>query len=147
MTPSTTSSHSSPPAQLGFDPNMLKADFKGAYRACPILPEHSVFADVLVSNPRSDNRRYVVTQKALPFGAVASVYGWELLGAALTSILRWIGIPALRYVDDIFFAVPAELGALARSCLERTITALGYTLEHEKPKAPPTPSPSSAFAW
>ena len=61
-------------AHLGFDPVLLKGDFKGAYRACPVLGAHSVYADILVSNPLDDNRRYVCTQRALPFGAVASVY-------------------------------------------------------------------------
>ena len=101
-------------AYLGFDPVMLKGDFKGAYRACPVLPAHSSFADVMVSNPWRQNQVYVCTQRALPFGAVASVYGWERLGAALTAILRWVGLPILRYVDDIFLAVPEELGELDR---------------------------------
>lgn len=123
-------------SRLGYAPVMLKADFKGAYRACPVLEEHSVFADVLVSNPRQGGQRYVCTQRALPFGAVASVYGWERLGAALTAVLRWIGLPVLRYVDDLFSAVPEELGDLARSVMERAIAALGYTLEPDKTEGP-----------
>ena len=126
-------------AEAGHLSLLIKADFKGAYRTCPVHPLHYKFSRVLIWNPH-DGHWYVSSQYALPFGAIASVYGWERLGAAITSILHWIGLPVLRYVDDLFFAVPHCLGILARSVLTQAVEALGYTLEKDK-----TEGPSSAL--
>ena len=52
-------------------------------------------------------------QRALPFGVVAAVYGWERVAAFHTALLRWVGLPDLRYVDDLFAAFPTSLGDLA----------------------------------
>ena len=87
--------------------------------------------DLLIYNPH-DCQYYISTQRALPFGAVASVYGWERIGGAISSILRWIGLPVLRYVDDLFLAVPHVLGDLARSTLLEAVSLLGYTLAPDK---------------
>ena len=46
---------------------------------------------------------FVAQHAACPFGAVASVHGWERVGAALTHIARkYLKIAVLRYVDDLF---------------------------------------------
>ena len=111
----------------GLTPFLIKADFKGAYRTVPIDPSHHALAGILVFN--TDNNSWATTtQHALPFGALSAVYGWERVGAALTAILRHIGIPALRYVDDLFYSVPQQLGDLARDIMERVILALGWLL-------------------
>ena len=81
--------------QAGHNVEFIKAGFKGAYRTVPLAPDQLDFATLLVLD--ADNHRWVTTQQwALPFGAVASVYGWERLGHAVTAILRGIGLPVLR---------------------------------------------------
>ena len=94
---------------------MLKADFEGGHQAGPVLPAHYIFADILFTNPQNANRRYVLSLKALPFGAVASVCSWERLDAALASILQCIDIQALRDVDHIFLLPPRHSENLARA--------------------------------
>ena len=116
-------------------PKLIKGDFKGAYRTVPINPDHHDLAGILVFD--TDLNRWVTTtQHALPFGALSAVYGWERVGAALVAILRSIGLPALRYVDDIFMAVPHQLGSLARTIMEDVIQALGWHLEPDKTEGP-----------
>ena len=121
--------------QAGHSVEFIKVDFKGAYRTVPIAPEQLDLATLLVRD--TDNGQWVTTQQwALPFGAVASVYGWERLGNAVTIILRGIGLPVLRYVDDLFLAVPKETGAVARRVIETVVEALGLTLESSKTEGP-----------
>ncbi len=122
-------------AASGARPVLIKADFKGAYRTIPLRPADAAFANVLVFN--TDVAEWmVVRQTAAPFGALSSVYHWERAAAAVTTILRWIGLPVLRYVDDLFMAVPADLGSDARAILEATIGSLGWTLEPSKTEGP-----------
>ena len=64
------------------------------------------------------------------------MYGWERLGSALTAVLHMVGIPALRYVDDLFFAVPSCMGDVAKKCLVEAISLLGYHLEPSKTEGP-----------
>ena len=48
----------------------------------------------------------MATQYAMPFGAVAAVYAWDRVWAAITAILRaYLGLPDLRFVDDLFWAI------------------------------------------
>ena len=80
-----------------------KSDFKGSYRNCPISPAHHAFSQFLFMDISNQIRRAV--QHAMPFGAVASVYAWDRLGAAVTMIVSCCLILAIsRYVDDIFWA-------------------------------------------
>ena len=78
----------------------------------------------------------VVQQRAMPFGALAAVYGWDRVGAAITAILRSLGLPVLRYVDDLFLAVPAHVGDIARRILEEVVAQLGWHLASEKTEGP-----------
>ena len=120
----------------GHRPQLLKADFHKAYRSVPVHPDDSPLADILVYD--TDNCRWVIAQqRALPFGAVAAVYGWERVGSALTGIIRQrIGIPFLRYVDDLFTALPPMLAQQARVSLEEILDCLGFALAPEKTEGP-----------
>ena len=113
----------------------IKADFKSAYRTVPIKPEDIPLAKLVVRD--TDAKQWVtVDQWALPFGASAAVYGWERVGGAITAVLRSIGLPILRYVDDLFLAVPLEAGPAAREALEIIVDALGWKLEPTKTHGP-----------
>ena len=61
---------------------------------------------------------------AHPFGAVAAVYAWERVGGAIVAILRSIGLPIFRYVDDLFADVPEAVGAAAMKIIEDVVAAL-----------------------
>ena len=116
------------------DMHVGKTDFKSAFRHCPVAPEHYRYSGVLLSDPES-GRAYVAHQKAMPFGAIASVYAWDRVGAAVTAILRhFLGAAVLRYVDDLFWAllsgrVPssreATFAAALRADIVRVVEALG----------------------
>lgn len=81
---------------------ICKTDFKSAYRQCPVAPGHYPFAGFCIADPKS-SQSYVATQYAMLFGAVAAVYAWDRVGAAVTAILRaYLGILVLRVVDDFF---------------------------------------------
>jgi len=113
----------------------IKADFKNAYRTVPVMPEHQCFVELVVRD--TDTKRWVtIKQWALPFGAIAAVYGWERVGAAITQVLRSMGLPVLRYVDDLFLAVPVEAADAARYALVTVVAALGWTLEPSKTLGP-----------
>jgi hypothetical protein len=120
----------------GAKPVLIKADFKGAYRTLPLLPKDATeFGQILVYD--TDHSQWVVTrQHAAPFGAVASVFHWERLAGAVVTILRHIGLPILRYVDDLFMAVPEAMGPTARKILEQTVASLGWTLQPDKTEGP-----------
>ena len=121
--------------RAGHDVEFIKADFKGAYRTVPLEPSQIDLATLLVRD--TDQCAWTTVQQwALPFGAVASVYGWERVGGAITAILRNAGLPVLRYVDDLFLAVPRGMGDAAREALEMIVAALGWTLEPSKTEGP-----------
>ena len=120
------------------DFEFIKSDFTAAYRSCPIHPDHYAFTDILVTHPELASI-WVSAQKAMPFGAIAAVYAWDRLGAALTHILsNNLSIPLCRYVDDLFTVLPASLAKASRQAILETIDKFGFQLDPEK-----TPIPSS----
>ena len=123
-------------ADHGHVPQLIKADFRGAYRTIPLDPAQAREYGTILTYDTDSNNWVTAQQHACPFGAVASVYHWERTAGAITSILRWIGLPACRYVDDLFMAVPSDLGRDARTIMETVIAALGWTLEPSKTEGP-----------
>ena len=72
-----------------------------------------------------DGIAYTAQHAACPFGATASVHGWERVGAALEFLCRrLLRIPALRYVDDFFAAERSETMEHAMKCMQRLIRAI-----------------------
>ena len=118
---------------------LVKTDFVGAYRVCPVLTAHLPFADILFW----DNERGGVseaTQHAMPFGAVAAVYAWDRLAEVLTAIVTWVTLlPCNRYVDDIFACTLAAIAQLQRRTALELVKLLGLRLDPEKT---PPPSPN-----
>lgn len=116
---------------------LLKSDFKAAYRSLPLAGSDLGLASVLLRNP--GGQLFSATQLAMPFGAVASVYAWDRLGAALAAILQeFLLIPCVRYVDDLFWVDFVAASAECRLAALECIDLLGFTLEESK-----TPAPSS----
>ena len=116
-------------------PRLTKADFKGAYRTVPLHPDQRHLAAILVYD--TDRRRWVRTrQRACPFGALSSVYHWDRIAAAMTSIARWMGLPIFRYVDDLFMSAPSSIAEDFKHALTEVIAALGWCLEPSKTEGP-----------
>ena len=98
---------------------MWKADIDSAYRRVPVKMEHRPFAAITFVR---NGTTVVSVHNALPFGSVASVHGWDRIGANLfvsrripivcmhclaLSLLEKIAIvllrlPVDRYCDDFF---------------------------------------------
>ena len=88
------------------------------------MPSHHRFADIALVHPESAEV-WIGTQNAMPFGAVAAVYAWDRMGAAVTAILRRLFcFPVLRYVDDLFSVDRPESVAHSLECLARLVRAI-----------------------
>ena len=73
----------------------------------------------------------------MPFGAVAAVYAWDRLGAALSSVLREMFlIPVIRYVDDLFWLDFSETSTSCRLLALEVVALLGFILEETKTPPP-----------
>ena len=121
--------------------NVLKADFKSAYRHCPILSEHLVFAVVILIDCLTGGP-VVSSHYAMPFGALGAVYAWDRLGDAICHILSYFLIlPLSRYVDDMFSPIYEKHSSEIRSCLIELSNLLGVILD---PQKTPEPSPEEA---
>ena len=119
---------------------LCKSDFSAAYRSLPILTAHLAFSDILFYDSKLQGWR-IATQFAMPFGAVAAVYAWDRIGAAVTAILRHLFcFPLLRYVDDLFGLLLGDNPQQDRSDLLEVVDLLGLRLDPDK-----TPSPSSSM--
>ena len=116
---------------------IFKTDFRSAYRCCPIDPQDQEFSEFVFQNPETGEIEFAI-HKAMPFGAIAAVYGWDRLAHAITYLIRKILItPAIRYVDDLFGVMFKRDLEKFQSMLLELVTKLGFTLEEEK-----TPIPS-----
>ena len=95
------------------DLHFIKSDFQAAYRSCPIDPRHAAFTEIALLHPES-LEIWITDQLAMPFGALAAVYAWDRLGAAIQHIIQGgLLIPILRYVDDLFTVLPAVISGIA----------------------------------
>ena len=113
-----------------------KSDFRAAYRACPILPEHRRYSRTCVFDPDND-RFYETYQRAMPFGAVGAVYAWDRVGQmAQFVICAVLGLPVHRYVDDLFFVLPRHDAQSVVDQMVRLVSLLGLCLEEEKTPPP-----------
>jgi len=115
---------------------IFKTDFKSAYRSVPLRPEHYLYADVVYYD--TTLKKLVVSkQLAMPFGAVAAVYGWDRVADALTHVMSAILlIPVSRYVDDLFGACFASHAEELRDMIVELMTMCGFTLDPEKTPLP-----------
>lgn len=85
----------------GTVPHLMKADVDSAFRRVPIAPAHRWAAAVawLVGG-----EVLMAEHWAMPFGALASVFAWERIGALLCHLgRRLLRIPLLRYTDGLLF--------------------------------------------
>jgi len=121
---------------------IFKTDFKSAYRSVPLRPQHYLYADVVYYDTTLQ-RLVVSKQLAMPFGAVAAVYGWDRVADALSHVMMMIlSIPVVRYVDDLFGACFALHAEELRDLIVELMAMCGFTLDPEKT---PLPAPSQTI--
>ena len=83
----------------GKTPHLWKADVDSAFRRVPVQPGDYWAAWVAFLDERGEI--VAARHNALMFGSVASVHGWDRLGAFLEHVVKvLLRIPAMRYVDD-----------------------------------------------
>ena len=151
--------------ESGVAPHIYKADIDSAYRRLPLRPEERWAATSVFLH---DGTPVMSSHIGLPFGATASVHGWNRIGAALLAIAhRVLFLPMARYVDDFFAAsragtadhamwsfarlVRAVLGesAIAETKLEvgPAVTVLGIVFSCEATGVALWPSPDKLAKW
>ena len=106
----------------GCAPALFKADVDSAYRRIPIAPEHRWAA---YSTYVHDGNTWVTGHLAMMFGALAAVFGWDRVGAALAHLARkLLRIATLRYVDDFFGPCAPEAQEHTMASLARLVRLL-----------------------
>ena len=75
--------------------------------------------------------------RALPFGAVAAVWGYTRIALAVCHILqRLFGVPQLAYVDDFLRASPAFAATAMQDAFLRVHAMLGIPVKGDKSDGP-----------
>ena len=104
-------------------------DLASAYRQLAVAPKHRSVAIICLIDPSSGVPAFFELW-ALPFGAAASVLGFNWVTHALTSIL--VGIFELNvtnFYDDYFMLEPTSLVSSARETMEGVMQLLGWSLK------------------
>ena len=115
---------------------IFKSDFKSAYRCVPVSPSNSSLTLILVWDPINQKSR-VARQKAMPFGAIAAVYGWDRVGHAVTHVIEYfLKVGITRYVDDIFGVTQRQYASDLRDFILELVTMCGFRLERVKTPMP-----------
>ena len=127
------------PSWCGSPPqlNGRTLDLRSAYKQWAVLPADQAASVVSVWNPHVGTYEFFLSI-ALPFGAVASVYGFNRAARAFRAIAtRLCGLVLAAFFDDFPQVEPAVLGVSGQECLEGLAEVLGwdYALD-EKKRAP-----------
>ena len=100
----------------------LKADVGAAFRRNPVKPRHRWLTTALF---RYKGEAWAAQHHATPFGFIASVPAWDIVGEALEVIItRLLWIAVLRYVDDYFAAEDEETAEHALDCMKKVVDAV-----------------------
>lgn len=116
------------------------SDYSGAYRQCPLLPEHFKFA-VVVCWDAELGRPALAYYKAQPFGSSAAPGNFSEITVAMSYLcakLAKIAIPT--WVDDTTMVEPAGLVYSARDFWLGLNEAIGWQIDLVK-----SPLPEPAF--
>ena len=98
------------------------ADLESAYKQCAVSPAHRSACVLGVVALGAEHGVEYYVANALPFGAVASVLGFNRAAHAIKSlIVRGLQVPCGHYFDDYPMVVPAEI---ATAC-DIAVKALG----------------------
>ena len=114
---------------------IMKANYKSAYKNCPVLTQHLIYADMILKDPVS-GRLVMSTYYSMPFGMVSAVYAWDRLAESLIWIFGYfLNLPLTRYVDDMFMPVYGKHAMEVRNALLEISSLLGVMLDEAKTPA------------
>ena len=114
----------------GMIPRMWKRDLKSAFRTCP-LHQHQVWCSW--SAWKVGNEVWMSRHFASPFGWVSSCFSFHRLGEFIVAILvRFLLVPAGRYVDDFYGAGRAGVHWSGGRCMDVMMVLLGFEVDHKK---------------
>ena len=100
-------------------------DLESAYKQCPVAKEHERYSAFAVKNPKSNEVEFFLA-RALPFGAKASVHGFNRASRALNTLAhRFAGVTTGTYFDDYPMVAPSILSRGIYKRMIRFFTLLG----------------------
>ena len=109
-------------------------DLKSAYRQLATRPEEAWATVVAVFSP-TDNCAKMFVQRALPFGAVGSVFGFNRASRALWAALTyWLRVVVTCFYDDFPAAEPESSCTACEIAIRSFFITLGWTLSLEEKK-------------
>ena len=84
-------------------------DIESAFKQCPIDPDHIKYGVFAVKEPESGKIQFFLS-RALPFGAKASVHGFNRSSRALNVLVHeFAGVTTGTYVDDFPMVAPKQV--------------------------------------
>ena len=118
-----------------------RRDHEGAYRQIPISREDQPLTVVVFCDPVSGRHVYFY-HTALPFGATASVYGYNRVSRAVVFLARkLLDIPVDSYFDDFWGVDYEENVDASYRAFAALNELLGFAIKHSK-DVPPTSADS-----
>jgi hypothetical protein len=110
-------------AIAGKAPHLWKADIDAAFRRVPIQPQDRWAA--WVAFLAEDGTPVAAQHYAQMFGAIASVHGWDRVGALVKHVARVaLRLPVFRYVDDFYSPEHEESVVHGLGCFARIVRAM-----------------------
>ena len=132
-----------PPPLRSTVPDLVfwKRDHDGAYRQILMRPEDFPLAAVVFCHPDTGQKVFY-SHRALPFGATASVYGYNRVARAVVHIARaFLGLPVDSYFDDFWAVDRRELAQSSFALFGALNVALGLSLKRRKDLHPTVKGP------
>ena len=120
-------------------PVLAKGDHKQAYRQWAVRPEHQCYVVSLVwsEDVGPQGGFLAFAHRALPFGALAAVWGYGRTAGSVCHLLRRLfSVPQLAWVDDFMRAAPKRFAALLQWIFKEVHAMLGIPLKGEKNQGP-----------
>ena len=109
-------------------------DLKSAYRQLATRPDEAWATVVAVFSPE-DNCAKLFIQRALPFGAVGSVFGFNRASRALWAALTyWLRVVTTCFYDDFPAAEPEDSSTACEIAVRSFFVTLGWTVSLEEKK-------------
>ena len=113
-----------------------RRDHEGAYRQIPIVEEDQPPTVVVFCDPVSGKLVFFY-HKALPFGATASVYGYNRVSRAVVFLARkLLDIPVDSYFDDFWCVDRADRAKASFDAFADLNVLLGFAIKEKKDVLP-----------
>ena len=116
--------------------HLWECDHEGAFRQFPVRLEDRVLLAVAIWDPDAGAVRFFL-HHVLPFGAIASVFFYNLLADSLVFLAREMFlIPLFHFYDDFFSVEPAATAAGAFEVFGELNSLLGCVIKLPKDHLP-----------